>query len=129
MAIYSGFFPAWVMPVYLLRELWVLCIRRYVAEMGVNIPSSLAGKAKTNFVMWGFLPTFLSLSGVAPWAEPYLTWIAYFSFTTGMIFSYVSFIGYTRAFVAAYNGGPVRAGATVPPGAASGAHPGAVQNG
>jgi CDP-diacylglycerol--glycerol-3-phosphate 3-phosphatidyltransferase len=115
-AIYSGFFPAWVMPIYLFRELWVLCIRRYVAGLGVNIPSTLSGKAKTNFVMWGFLPTFLSVSGAFPWAEPYLAAVGYLSFGVGMGFSYFSLVVYTRAFVAAYN-----AGAGPTPGVRSGA--------
>jgi len=29
----------------------------------MNIPSSLAGKAKSNLIMWSFLPTYLSIAG------------------------------------------------------------------
>jgi cardiolipin synthase (CMP-forming) len=98
----AGVFPPWVMPVYLLREFWVLAIRRYVAEVGVNIPSSLAGKLKTNFVMWGFLPAVLSLSGVLPRAEPHLARAGHILVGVGLLFSYISGWGYTRAFMAAY---------------------------
>jgi cardiolipin synthase (CMP-forming) len=103
-AINARFFPPWVILVYLLREFWVLAIRRYVAELGVNIRSSLAGKLKTNFVMWGFLPTFLSLAGVVPRAEPYLAQAGRIMVGVGLLFSYVSAWGYTRAFMAAYGG-------------------------
>ena len=65
-AIHAGFFPPYFILLYLFREFWVLSIRRSLAYAGKNIPSSLLGKLKTNLVMWGFLPTFLALSGVLP---------------------------------------------------------------
>jgi CDP-diacylglycerol--glycerol-3-phosphate 3-phosphatidyltransferase len=101
-AIHAGFFPPWVILIYLLREFWVLAIRRYTAEKGVNIASSLAGKLKTNFVMWGFLPTFLSLGGVWPEAEPHLARAGKVMVGVGLLWSYISGWGYTRAFLAAY---------------------------
>lgn len=104
-AISSQFFPPWLILVYLFRELWVMCIRRSAAEQGGNIPSNLAGKLKTNFVMWGFLPTFLSLSGALPQAEPYLSLAGKLIVGTGLVLSYVSAIGYTRAFFTIYEQG------------------------
>ena len=105
-AIHSKFFPLWVILIYLFRELWVLSIRRYAAGQGVNIPSNLAGKLKTNFVMWGFLPAFLSITGALSWAEPFLAWFGQAAVGVGLGFGYLSAIGYTRLFFAAYEQGP-----------------------
>jgi cardiolipin synthase (CMP-forming) len=102
-AIQAGFFPPYFILIYLFREFWVLSIRRSLAYSGQNIPSSLIGKLKTNLVMWGFLPTFLALSGVMPAATtPFLTQAGRIMVSVGLVFSYLSGIGYTRAFVAAY---------------------------
>jgi cardiolipin synthase (CMP-forming) len=103
-AIHAGFFPAYVILLYLFREFWVLSIRRSLAHTGKNIPSSLLGKLKTNLVMWGFLPTFLALSGVLPAATPLLTQAGRLMVGAGLVFSYLSGIGYTRAFLAGYEG-------------------------
>jgi cardiolipin synthase (CMP-forming) len=103
-AIQAGFFPAYVILLYLFREFWVLSIRRSLAHAGKNIPSSLLGKLKTNLVMWGFLPTFLALSGVLPAATPFLTVAGRIMVGAGLVFSYLSGIGYTRAFLAGYEG-------------------------
>ncbi len=101
-AIQAGFFPPYFILLYLFREFWVLSIRRSMAHAGKNIPSSLLGKLKTNFVMWGFLPTFLALSGVFPAATPFLTQAGRIIVGAGLVLSYLSGIGYTRAFVAGY---------------------------
>ena len=105
-AIHSKFFPSWLILVYLFREFWVVSVRRYAAGRGANIPSNLAGKLKTNFLMWGFLPTFLSLSGAFPGAEPWMTHAAHWMVGIGVLLSYVSGLGYTRAFMAIYEAGP-----------------------
>lgn len=101
-AIHAGFFPPYFILLYLFREFWVLTIRRSLAYAGKNIPSSLLGKLKTNFVMWGFLPTFLALSGVWPSATPFLTQAGRIIVSAGLVLSYLSVIGYTRAFLAGY---------------------------
>jgi cardiolipin synthase (CMP-forming) len=104
-AIHAGFFPAYFILIYLFREFWVMSIRRSLAGAGKNIPSSLSGKLKTNLVMWGFLPTFLALGGVAPAAAtPFLTQAGRIMVSAGLVLSYISAIGYTRAFVAGYEG-------------------------
>jgi CDP-diacylglycerol--glycerol-3-phosphate 3-phosphatidyltransferase len=105
-AIQSDFFPPWVLLVYLFREFWVTSIRRYVEGQGKSIPSSLVGKLKTNFIMWGFLPTFLALGGVFPAFAPQLTVAGRVMVGIGLFLSYVSGWGYTRAFIAAYASEP-----------------------
>ena len=102
-AVSHGFFPPLVLIVYLLREFWVTTIRRFMAAHNLNIPSSFAGKLKTNFVMWGFLPTFLSISGYAPQWEPWLGHLGRLSVAVGIIAGYVSAWRYSRAFVAGYD--------------------------
>jgi cardiolipin synthase len=105
-AIHSKFFPPWIILIYLIREFWVVSIRRYAAGRGTNIPSNLAGKAKTNFLMWGFLPTVLSIGGVFPGAEPWLSLAGQVIVGIGLLLSYISALGYTRAFVAIYEAVP-----------------------
>jgi phosphatidylglycerophosphate synthase len=107
MAVTVGFFPPVVLLIYLLREFWVTCLRRFVASTGNNIPSSIVGKVKTNLLMWGFLPMILSISGQLPSLEPYLGHLARVSVGLGLVLSYISGWGYTRSFFAIYE----RAGA------------------
>ncbi len=102
-AISSGFVPPIVLMAYLFREFWVLAIRRFMAAHHLNIPSSFAGKLKTNFIMWGFLPTFLSVSGYLPGLQPWLAHLGRLGLGAGLVASYVSAWRYTRAFVAGYN--------------------------
>lgn len=101
-AVHAGFYPPFVLLIYLMREFWVVSIRRYMAGRGSNIPSSLSGKLKTNFVMWSLLPTFVSIGGLWPSAEPFLTYFGRTAMGIGLVLSYVSGLGYTRAFIAGY---------------------------
>jgi CDP-diacylglycerol--glycerol-3-phosphate 3-phosphatidyltransferase len=96
------FFPPVIICAYLLREFWVASLRRFMAAAHMNIPSSLAGKAKSNLIMWSFLPTFLSVGKVLPALEPYLAYSAYVIIGLGLLASYVSAWGYSRAFVKGY---------------------------
>jgi hypothetical protein len=68
----------------------------------MNIPSSLAGKVKTNLIMWGFFPTYLSISALVPAAEPYLGHFGRLVVGLGIAAGYYSALGYTRAFAAGY---------------------------
>lgn len=97
------FLPAWVLPVYLAREFWVTSIRRFMAGHQLNISSSFVGKLKTNFIMWGFLPTFLSIESVLPALEPGLAILGRASIALGLFFGYASAWSYTRQFVAGYD--------------------------
>lgn len=98
----QGFFPAFFIFVYLLREFWVVCLRRFMAGARMNIPSSLAGKVKTNLIMWGFFPTYLSLSGLVPATEPYMGYAGRIMVGLGLAAGYYSALGYTRAFATGY---------------------------
>ncbi|HEY0708625.1 MAG TPA: CDP-alcohol phosphatidyltransferase family protein [Polyangia bacterium] len=108
-AVHRGFFPIFILLVYGFREFWVLSIRRYMAMVGKTIPSTIFGKLKTNFLMWGFLPTFVSIAGVLPSWEPYLGYFANFAIWGGLLWGWLSGVQYTRSFVAGYEGSaPVR---------------------
>jgi CDP-diacylglycerol--glycerol-3-phosphate 3-phosphatidyltransferase len=96
------FFPPVIICAYLLREFWVAAVRRFMAAAHMNIPSSIAGKAKSNLIMWSFLPTFLSVGNVLPAWQPYLGYSAYVIIGLGLLASYMSAWGYTRAFVTGY---------------------------
>ena len=72
-AMQSRFFPPWVLLLYLFREFWATSIRRYMRGQARPSPAAWLGKLKTNFIMWGFLPTFLALGGVFPPCEPELS--------------------------------------------------------
>jgi CDP-diacylglycerol--glycerol-3-phosphate 3-phosphatidyltransferase len=98
----QGFFPVYFIFLYLLREFWVTGIRRFMAGAGMNIPSSLAGKVKTNFIMWGFFPTYLSISGLVPAAEPYMGHLGRIAVGVGLAAGYYSALGYTKAFASGY---------------------------
>jgi CDP-diacylglycerol--glycerol-3-phosphate 3-phosphatidyltransferase/cardiolipin synthase len=97
------FLPLWVLPVYLARELWVTTIRRFMAGHQLNISTNFVGKLKTNFVMWGFLPTFLSIEGALPALQPWMTYLGRASVGVGIFFGYASAWDYTRQLVAGYD--------------------------
>ncbi len=98
----QGFFPPVFICAYLFREFWVSAIRRFMAAAHMNIPSSLAGKVKSNFIMWSFLPSYVSIAGILPQAEPFVTYVALGGMSVGLLASYVSAWGYTRAFMNGY---------------------------
>jgi CDP-diacylglycerol--glycerol-3-phosphate 3-phosphatidyltransferase len=102
-AVEKGFFPPVVLYLYLFREFWIVCIRRYIAGIGENIPSTLIGKLKSNFINWGFLPAFFHMSGWLPMLEPYLEWLGRAGAILGLVASYVSAVSYTRSFIRGYD--------------------------
>jgi phosphatidylglycerophosphate synthase len=97
------FLPLWFLPAYLGREFWVTTIRRFMAGHQLNIATSFLGKLKTNFVMWGFLPAFLSIKGLFPAVEPALRYVGQGAIATGILLGYASAWGYTRQLVAGYD--------------------------
>ena len=97
------FLPPWVLIAYLGREFWVTTVRRFMAGHQLNIPSNFAGKLKTNFVMWGFLPTYLSIERVIPAAEPALRYVGQGAIATGILLGYASAWDYTRQLIATYD--------------------------
>jgi CDP-diacylglycerol--glycerol-3-phosphate 3-phosphatidyltransferase len=56
--------PLVILVPYVLREIWVISLRRYAIELGENIPSRFSGKLKTGFLGWSFIPLFANL---LPW--------------------------------------------------------------
>jgi len=110
------FLPPWVLIVYLGREFWVTTIRRFMAGYQLNIASSFVGKLKANFVMWGFLPSYLSIEHVIPAAEPALRYVGQGAIATGIFFGYVSAWDYTRQLVAGYDHVAGRAASAEPAG-------------
>src|SRR5262249_23966695 len=102
-AVSGGFFPPIVLFIYLLREFWVSGMRRFVARTGQNIPSNVIGKLKTNLLMWGFLPTMVSVGGLLPRFEPALGNVGRVMIGIGLLFSYVSALRYTRSFFEIYD--------------------------
>jgi CDP-diacylglycerol--glycerol-3-phosphate 3-phosphatidyltransferase len=98
----QGFFPPYFIFLYLFREFWIMCLRRFMAGARMNIPSSLAGKVKTNLIMWGYFPSYLSISALVPAAEPYLGHVGRLAVGLGIVAGYYSALGYTKAFAAGY---------------------------
>lgn len=97
------FLPLWVMIAYLAREMWVTTIRRFMAGHQLNIASNLLGKMKTNFLLWGMLPTFLSISGALPSLDPGLAYLGRAGILIGIALGYASAVDYTRQMVAGYD--------------------------
>jgi CDP-diacylglycerol--glycerol-3-phosphate 3-phosphatidyltransferase len=88
---------------YLVRETWVATIRRYTAEQQINIPSTIFGKLKTNFLGWSFVLLVVHAHNWLPQLEPFLGWLAYFGVCGGLCFAYFAAFTYTKAFVAGYD--------------------------
>lgn len=97
------FLPLWVLPIYLARELWVTTIRRFMAGHQLNIASNMLGKLKTNLVMWGFFPTYLSIVGAVPALEPGLKFFAWAALGVGLALGYLSAWDYTRQLIVGYD--------------------------
>ena len=115
------FLPLWVLTAYLAREFWVTSIRRFMAAHQLNIASSMLGKLKTNFIMWGFFPTYLAIEDVIPPATPFLTYLGRGAIALGLCFGYASGWSYSRQLVAGYNRVAAGAAGGPPPLAANGA--------
>jgi CDP-diacylglycerol--glycerol-3-phosphate 3-phosphatidyltransferase len=104
LVVVSGFASPWLLFAYLLRELWVATIRRFMAERRLHIPSSLLGKLKTNAIMWSFVPMFLAMADALPaWRDP-LALVGRIGLAVGIGLGYLSGWRYTRAFVKGYDG-------------------------
>jgi cardiolipin synthase (CMP-forming) len=115
--------PLWVMIAYLGREMWVTTIRRFMAGHQLNIASNLLGKMKTNFMGWGMVPTYVSISGVLPALDPALSYIGRASISLGIAIGYVSALDYTRQMVAGYDRIASRPGGAAAPGDGSASRP------
>ncbi len=102
-AVTSGIFSPLYLVAYLLREFWVMSVRRFMAGHGLNIASSWLGKAKTNVLMWAFLPTFLSAAAVWPAANERLAIAGRVLAAIGIGIGWLSAWSYTRQFARGYD--------------------------
>jgi phosphatidylglycerophosphate synthase len=117
----GGLWVGWLI-VYLMREFVVSTTRSYVVSKGGSLPSTLLGKAKSNYLQWAFFIFFLgailldpgvvpasaSLAGVPP--GRLLIWVAEASMITGIVIGLVSGWIYLKGFAAFYTGHAGRAG-------------------
>lgn len=98
----AGRLPAVVLFLYLLREFWAVTIRRFMAHHRLNIPSTIWGKLKSNFIAWGNVPLFVSIAGFMPGLEPWVTYLGRLGVGLGLLFGYISGASYTAAFLRGY---------------------------
>jgi cardiolipin synthase len=107
MAVFAGLgVPLWVLPLYVFREAWVSAIRRWVAGVGGNIPSTIWGKAKSGFVGWSCVPLFIAPAVAALGAPAIGLGVRRFGqagLAVGLLLSVVSAVQYTRSFIAVYD--------------------------
>jgi CDP-diacylglycerol--glycerol-3-phosphate 3-phosphatidyltransferase len=103
MAAHFHYLPLWFLTLYLVREFWITSIRRFMAGYQLNISSNLVGKLKSNFLLWGSFPGFLSIEGLLPGLEPWVRYLGQFGMGVGLVFGYLSGWNYTRQMVAGYN--------------------------
>lgn len=96
-------YPGALLLVYLLREFWVVTIRRFMAEFQINISSNFFGKLKTNFLMYGGIPAFASFAGVLGPLNEFGWYLGLFGMCFGMLFGYIAAWDYTRQFVRGYD--------------------------
>lgn len=95
--------PMWLIVVYLLREFWVMTIRRFLAAHQVQIHSNIFGKLKTNFISWSFIAWYAYIMRLAPAADvPFLV-IGWIGVGGGVAFSLWSAFDYSRQFFKAYD--------------------------
>jgi len=94
--------PVVVLVPHVLRELWVVSIRRYAIELGENIPSRLPGKIKASVIGWSMLPLLVGAVGLAQSWSPTLIRFGQIGVLVGLVLSIVSGIDYTVSFVRIY---------------------------
>ena len=92
-----------VLAAYLLRELWVSTIRRFMAAHNLSIQSNFYGKLKTNFFGWCFVPYFAFIVHVVPVADAWMKVLGQFGLYGGLVCAYISGWHYTRQFAQSYD--------------------------
>lgn len=99
----EGVVPMWVILIYLLREYWVMTIRRFLAAHQVQIHSNFLGKLKTNFISWSFVPWFAYVADIWPAANTFFLVVGWTGVGGGLLFSLLSAADYSRQFFRAYD--------------------------
>ena len=100
--------PVVVLVPHVLREMWVVSIRRYAIELGENIPSRLPGKIKASVIGWSMLPLLVGAVGLAKSWSPALIRFGQIGVVVGLVLSVVSGIDYTVSFVRIYHAASAR---------------------
>jgi CDP-diacylglycerol--glycerol-3-phosphate 3-phosphatidyltransferase len=107
MGVFAGLgVPLWVLPLYVFRETWVSAMRRWVAGVGENIPSTIWGKTKSGFVGWSCVPLFVAPAATAlgvPLVGLGLRRLGQAGLAVGLLLSVVSAVQYTRSFIRIYD--------------------------
>jgi hypothetical protein len=87
---------------YVLREIWVACIRRSSIELGENIPSCLTGKLKAAFIGWSAVPLYAGIYRLAGAASDLLLTIGRLGVAVGLALTIISGLQYTAAWIRIY---------------------------
>jgi phosphatidylglycerophosphate synthase len=98
-AIGAGALPLAALVPWVLREVWVVSLRRSSIELGENIPTHWTGKLKAAFMGWSALPLFAGLLRVAGDASGFLLTLGRIGVAVGLGLSVVSGLCYTAAWV------------------------------
>ncbi|MDB4979879.1 MAG: phosphatidylglycerophosphate synthase [Myxococcales bacterium] len=101
-AIGAGALPLAALVPWVLREVWVVSLRRSSIELGENIPTHWTGKLKAAFLGWSALPLFAGLLRVGGAASGVLLQIGRAGVAVGLCLSVVSGVAYTASWVRIY---------------------------
>jgi cardiolipin synthase (CMP-forming) len=101
-AIGAGALPLGAIVPWVLREVWVVCLRRSSIELGENIPTHWTGKLKAAFVGWSALPLFAGLLRVGGEASGFLLALGRAGTAVGLTLSVVSGLVYTASWIRVY---------------------------
>lgn len=114
-AVLTGeFWVGWLI-IYLCREFTVTVIRTYVYSHGGQLPSTVAGRAKSSLFQYAFFALFLGAIALQPGVVPaswsivgippgrMLIWVSKASIYTGFAMSLISGFIYLKAFARFYS--------------------------
>src|SRR5262249_32723089 len=101
-AVGAGALPLGALVPWVLREVWVVSLRRSSIELGENIPSHWTGRLRSGFIGWSGLPLFAGLMQVAGKASGFLLDLGRVGVAVGLGLTVVSGIVYTASWVRIY---------------------------
>jgi phosphatidylglycerophosphate synthase len=101
-AIGAGAMPLGALVPWVLREVWVGCLRRSSIELGENIATHWTGKLKSAFIGWSALPLFAGLLRVFGGASGVLLEVGRAGMAVGIGLAVVSGASYTAAWIRIY---------------------------
>ena len=101
-AIGAGALPLGSIVPWVLREVWVVCVRRSSIELGENIPTHWTGKLKSAFIGWSALPLFAGLLRVGGEASGFLLEVGRAGMAVGLVLSVASGLKYTATWIRIY---------------------------